>query len=237
MRNDFLDHFCEPGYRKKNRVANPYVKSFRTNKPKVRDLIQDDDGEYEIFDERKHKKFSKIAKISRGQNHWNDQKDVVNRYRMIETFFQSRIGHFWNDIYSEICFATKKGDRHLIRRLRTGLVDFVQRNTFFGDDGEIYNDSEYSYCGPDLVRTKTWCNFYVHPETNKLHSTKQDFDKTIPRTPEQNRIFNSRRMKQHKIRKRNDKKRLHRSSSLIPFEVAMNDLLLHNQKNRNSQNG
>lgn len=76
-------------------------------------------------------------------------------------FLNSRVGKFWNDIYSEIS-ENLRADNPVQQHVRDHLEDFVELRTML-KDGEIYTTSY----GVRLLEHSSR-RFYVHPETGRL---------------------------------------------------------------------
>lgn len=239
MRNDFLDHYSEAANRKriKTNFANADVLKYRNNKPRLCDLVYNsEENEYELISERNHFKVAKSAPFVR--YNWN-----VYRYRMLTNFLRSNLGNYWNDIYSEISLLS--GNEFHFKEFKDDLLRTVKIETFL-KDGEIHY---FDYCGNLVNLTIEYSyhsrfrnQFYIHPETNKLCSTWNDYQKKIvPRSQEQNKYLQKIRMTQFRIHMRNKKKHLgefnyrnHRG--FYSFEEAMNDLKNHNITTKNTDN-
>jgi hypothetical protein len=100
---------------------------------------------------------------------------------LFENFLTARVGHKWDDIYSEICRSyTKKRDRFNADH----YVDVYVEQTVVMIDGKPYDYGFYSYGSDDprpITSSGSPGSFYVNPETGTLEiaplrEKKKDID-------------------------------------------------------------
>jgi hypothetical protein len=211
MRQDFVHHYSETGFKSHRSKSNPNprIQTFRNQKPRLNDLVYDEESdEYDIAQERNLFKHSKTTPV--GTLEWGDSK--YYRWRMVSRFLQSRVGSFWNDVYSEVC-VNKDNDVHF-DSLKRNIKSYVQTETFM-NDGKVCA-FDYRKRIVEVQFNVFWRNeFYVHPVTGKLCCTEHDFLKIVnPRSREQNKILFKHRMITQKNMKREKKLRIGRFTHL-----------------------
>ena len=89
------------------------------------------------------------------------EKQLNENLAPLLRFLNSRVGKFWNDVYSEIS-ENLRADNPVQQHVRDHLEDFVEIHTLMRD-GEIHITSY----GVRLLE-HTSRRFYVHPETHRL---------------------------------------------------------------------
>lgn len=87
----------------------------------------------------------------------------------LHRWLRSQVGRPWNDVYSEACSVIKPNSVARMR-LKTQLLEFVQRHTFMRD-GKVwcyFSDCCTAWEMPvtKLTGRRSW--FYVHPEKGSL---------------------------------------------------------------------
>lgn len=106
------------------------------------------------------------------------EKDFGEHLGPLRRFIASKVGHKWDDVFSEICKSLNVNSQthnHIIQH----MYDTLEKDTFLGEDGHPY---VLSYNGPRRADIETrWWNqqdrFYVCPETGIIKKVKY-----IPRT-------------------------------------------------------
>ena len=92
-------------------------------------------------------------------------------YRKVHRFLTSRIGRFWNDVFSEFCHLDWVPRQY---KTRDQIAHTVILNTFMKDGKVWYYDrylSENERCIEDFNEMTYYSRqeaFYVHPQTGKL---------------------------------------------------------------------
>lgn len=101
-----------------------------------------------------------------GMQKLHKERRSFNEYLApLRRFVLSRVGHRWDDVYSEICEHLNR-DSTVHDHIFQHLYSYVERNTFLGADGEIYVCSEYGR--GDVNVNDYYCDTYVHPVTGVL---------------------------------------------------------------------
>jgi hypothetical protein len=90
-----------------------------------------------------------------------DNKSLTDVLSPLRGYLRKNIGRPWNEVYSEICWGMDKRSTtgaHIF----THLWQYVERNTWMGEDGKVYY---WSGGGGRPSRVDEW---YVHPRTGIL---------------------------------------------------------------------
>jgi hypothetical protein len=126
-------------------------------------IVHDPEHEYE-------NEFGGFHASSRRRTYGYECKEFTDKLNPIKGALRKNLGRPWNDIYSEF-------SKVLDRRSNSGihifghLMDFVETNTFLGDDGEIYCYYKWGFRG-DLIRRVE--GYYVDPITGRLAYSSYD---------------------------------------------------------------
>lgn len=97
---------------------------------------------------------------------WGDSKEFSDLLGPLHRYLISKVGEPWNDVYSEIR-ATLNPDSTVQIHIMSHVDQFVETDTYMGDDGEVYCHGRYA-------RYRIWDGaLYVHPETGILCRTPE----------------------------------------------------------------
>jgi len=110
---------------------------------------------------------------------WNE-KEFGEHLGPLKKFLFSKVGQNWDDVYSEICEHIKLNSAQQIHILQH-LDQYVEKNTYLGDDNKVYYYSEYPYFYKNNKKNPIEDSFsivYVSPCDKILRKTpvkKYDF--------------------------------------------------------------
>ena len=113
------------------------------------------------------------------------EKEFGEHLSPLYRFIASKVGHKWDDVFSEICKSLNVNSQthnHIIQH----MYDRLKKDTFLGEDGHPYR---MSYRGAERadIEDRWWSQrerFYVCPKTGIIKKVKY-----IPRTVKENPPF------------------------------------------------
>ena len=131
--------------------------------------------------------------IKRMHTQRKGQRDLLGP---LQRWLHSKIGHPWNEVYSEAC-SVIHFDNYVRVHVKTHLLQFVERNTFMHNGKVCVLDTGYRGRGIIQVteRRYGWNLFYVHPENGLLLEIPQQprprrFDRNAERRAQMSRWVN-----------------------------------------------
>lgn len=99
-----------------------------------------------------------------------DRKELNENLSPLWRFLHSRVGQYWDDVYSEIRehLSPKNAvQMHVVQHLKAQVVE----STYLGENGRVYQYSEYVSPQRELTpldEPVPYSLFYVHPVNGKL---------------------------------------------------------------------
>ncbi len=127
-------------------------------------------GRYDYHDHRVRYKGMDIEKLDDLPKHQGyrrpygyDSKNFSDLLGPLEGFLRSRVGHKWDDVYSEIRERINPSSTVQLH-IMNHVFGFIYAKTLFGDDGHIYSVDGGGFRGGSPFRVG-YGDLYVHPTT------------------------------------------------------------------------
>lgn len=163
MRHDIKKVICER--ERRGHFEGPEKGYDRRSRSHNRD---DHDEEFHQYDLPKYESLTKRYGYNR--------KSFSDRLRAIEGFIRKNVGRHWDKVYSEVCQLAKPNGTNTHYHVHQHLEDFIEINTFIGDDSEIryVTKGRFSFMRKEDNRiAKCPKDFYVHPISKQICFNKK----------------------------------------------------------------
>ena len=104
---------------------------------------------------------------------WDARKEFGENLNPLIRFMLSKVGQRWDDVYSEMSACINRNSAQQLH-IWQHAEDYVETNTFIGDDGEVWYNDGFGFGGAVRRISSSHAFVYACPETGVLKKISKE---------------------------------------------------------------